>query len=151
MGLDLRKVHRPPLGPRTVVESVRLSRPAGYRPRVSALPAEMARPLPRARTRALIQFIKDWNTWAEDRTEMLDGPPQPGDPFDLACIAAVVHALTDRAALEAPPWVHRHRARPPRLFTGLGVDSDYGRLIVAEAPPVCAQHGVYFEASMLDR
>ena len=151
MGLDLTKVRRPPPGPRTVVEPVPLSRPVGYRPRVSALPAEMASPLPRARTRALIQFIKDWNTWPEDRAEMLDGPPLLGDPFDLACIAAVVHALTDRAGVEAPEWVHRHRAHPSRLFTGLGVDSDYGRLIAAAAPRVCAQHGVYFEASMLDR
>ena len=29
--------------------------------------------------------------------------------------------------------------------------ADYGRLIVAEAPPVCAQHGVYFEPSMPNR
>ena len=111
----------------------------------------MASPLPRARTRALVQFIKDWNTWPQDRAEMLDAPPLSGDPFDLACIAAVVHALADRAGVEVPEWVHRHSAHPPRLFTGLDVDSDYGRLIAAEAPAVCAYHGVYFEASMLDR
>ena len=150
-GLDLTK-HRPAVAvPRSVVEAVAASRPAGYRPRVGALAEEMALPMFRARTRAIIQFIKDWNTWPADRAEMLDGPAPEGDPFDVACIAAVVRALTARDRLAAPEWVHHHRADPARLITGHSIDSDYGRLIAADAPAECAQHGVYFEAAMLDR
>ena len=151
-GLDLTK-HRPAVAvARTVVEAVAPSRPVGYRPRVSALAAEMAIPMFRARTRAIIQFIKDWNTWPADRAEMLDGPPPlDSDSFDVACIAAVVRALTARDGLVAPEWVHHHRAEPARLITGHSIDSDYGRLIAAEAPAACARHGVYFEAAMLDR
>ena len=151
-GLDLTK-HRPAVdAPRTVVERVPLSRPAGYRPRVSHLPAQMAIPTRRGRFRPLIQFIKDWNYWPADRAEMLDGPPTAdGDPFDLACIAAVIHALTARDHFAVPEWVHHYRAEPPRLISGHGIETNYGRLIVAEAPLVCAQHGVYFEPSMLDR
>ncbi|MCY4630161.1 MAG: hypothetical protein OXE75_04650 [bacterium] len=153
MGLDLTKVSLPPRGPRTVVKPVDLSRRfAGYMASVMQLPALMAGRSPSARARTLIQFIKDWNYWVDSRPAMLDGPPPPdSDPFDLACIAAIVHALTARDGVDVPEWVHRYRADPPRLFTGLGVDSGYGQLIVAEAPPVCAHHGVYFEAEMLDR
>ena len=151
MGLDLTKVSLPPRGPRTVVEPVDLSRFAGYQARVTQLPALMVGRSGRDRARTLIQFIKDWNYWAASRPEMLDGSPPSGDPFDLACIAAVVHALAARDGVAVPEWVHRYRADPPRLFTGLAADSDFGRLVVAAAPAVCAQHGVYFEAEMLAR
>ena len=152
VGLDLAK-HRPAvIVPRTVVDAAPLVSRVGYRPRVSALAAEMAEPMFRARTRAIVQFIEDWNTWPADRIEMLDGaPPSDSDPFDVACIAAVVSALTARDGLDAPEWVHHHRAAPPRLITGHSIDSNYGRLIAAEAPPSCAHHGVYFETTMLDR
>jgi len=151
VGLDLTKVPLPPRGPRTVVEPVDLSRFAGYQATVTQLPALMAGRPGRDRARTLIQFVKDWNYWVASRSEMLDGPPPAGDPFDLACIATVVHALTARDGGAVPGWVHRHRAEPPRLFTGQPADSDFGRLVVAAAPAVCAQHGVYFEADMLSR
>ena len=129
-----------------------LSRFAGYQASVTQLPALMAGGSPSARARTLIQFVKDWNYRVDSRPAMLDGPPAPdSDPFDLACIAAVVHALTARDDVGVPEWVHRYRAEPPRLFTGRRADSGYGQLIVAEAPAVCAHHGVYFEAEMLDR
>ena len=137
---------------RTVVESVDLSRFAGYQASVTQLPALMAGRPARDRARVLIQFIKDWNYWILDRSEMLDGEPPPGgDPFDLACIATVVNALTHRDSDVVPSWVHRYRSVSPRLITGVAADSDYGRLVVAEAPPVCAAHGVFFEAEMLER
>lgn len=149
-GLDLVK-HRPAVSrPRSVPE-VDLSRFAGYQAAVPELPALMER-RGRDHFRALVQFIKDWNYWVADRAEMLAGEPSgDADPFHLACIAAVVHALAARDSVEVPEWVHRHRAEPPRLISGHSLDTNYGRLIASEAPPVCARHGVYFEAEMLLR
>ena len=137
---------------RTVVAPVDLSRCAGSQASVTELPALMAGRSGGDRARVLIQFVKDWIYWPLDRAAMLDGEPPPGgDPFDLACIAAVVHALTARDSGVVPYWVHRYRSVPPRLFTGVAADSAYGRLTVAEAPPVCAAHGVFFEAGMLEQ
>ena len=152
MGIDLAK-HRPVVtGARTVVPAGDLSRFAGYQARVSQLPALMAEPSRRGHYRPLIQFIKDWNYWVADRAEMLDDPPPAGtDPFHLASIAAVVHALTVRDAVELPAWVHGCRADPERTMSGRSITSNFGRLVVAEAPAVCAQHGVYFEADLLNR
>ena len=151
-GLDLTK-HRPvAAGPRTVVPDVDLSRFAGYQARVTQLAALMAEPCARGHFRPLIQFVKDWNYWVESRAEMLDGPPPAGtDPFHAASIAAVVHALVARDGVEVPAWVHQYRAEPARLISGHATTTNFGRLVVAEAPQVCAQHGVYFEADLLDR
>ena len=96
MGSDLTKVSLPPAGSRTVVEPVDLSRFAGFQASVTQLPALMAGRPARDRARTLIQSVKDWNYWVASRSEMLDGPPPDSDRFDLACIAAVVHALTAR-------------------------------------------------------
>ncbi len=152
MGLDLAK-HRPAATvPRTAVEAVDLSRFAGYRARISELAALMAEPCARGHYRPLVQFVKDWNYWVADRAEMLDVPPAAdGDLFHLASIAAVVHALTVRDGVDVPAWVHRYRADPERTMSGIAVTTDFGRLVAAEAPPTCAQHGVYFEAALLDR
>ena len=137
---------------RTVVEPVDLSRFAGFQASVTQLLPLMADASPSDRARTVIQFVKDWNYWTESRLGMLDGPPTPGsDPFDLATVAVVVHALTVRDGVVVPDWVHLYQVDPPRLFTGIPADSDYGRLIVAESPPVCAHHGVYFEAELLNR
>ena len=82
---------------------------------------------------------------------MLDGPPRAdADPFHLASIAAVVHALTARDGVEVPAWVHQYRTEPERIISGPLIATNFGRLVVAEAPPACAQHGVYFEAALLD-
>ena len=40
------------------------------------------------------------------------------DPFHLASIAAVVHALTARDGIEVPAWVHQYRAEPERISGG---------------------------------
>ena len=145
--------HRPVVAvARPFVAPVDLSRLPDFQASVTQLPALMAGRSGGDRARVLIQFVKDWNYWTLDRAAMLDGEPPPGgDPFDLACIAAVVHALTARDSGVVPSWVHRYRSVPPRLFTGVAADSANGRLIVAEAPPVCAAHGVFFEAGMLER
>ena len=150
MGLDLTK-HRPVMERLRPVEAVDLSGFAGYQARVRDLPALMARP-GRDHYRALVQFIKDWNYWVADRDEMLDGSPPPGgDPFHLACIAAVVHALTVRDGVEVPDWVHLYRAACEQTISGIPVTTDFGRLVAAEAPATCAHHGVYFEADLLRR
>ena len=112
MGLDLTKVSLPPAGPRTVVEPVDLSRFAGFQASVTQLPALMAGRPARDRARTLIQFVKDWNYWVASRSEMLDGPPPDSDRFDLACIAAVVHALTARAAAHVATWGRLRRSLP---------------------------------------
>ena len=152
MGIDLAK-HRPVrTASRTVVPPGDLSRFAGYQARVSQLAALMAEPCVRGHYRPLVQFIKDWNYWVADRAEMLDGPPPPGaEPFHLASIAAVVHALAARDGVEVPTWVHQYRTEPERTIDGSAVTTNFGRLVAAAAPPTCAQHGVYFEADLLDR
>ena len=73
------------------------------------------------------------------------------DPFHLASIAAVVHALTARDGVEVPAWVHQYRAEPERIISGIAVTTNFGRLVATDAPPTCAQRGVYFEADLLDR
>ena len=131
---------------------VDLSLYAGYQASASQLPALMAEPCRRGPWTPLVQFIKDWNYWVDSRDEMLDGPPPPGaDPFHAACIAAIVHALCARDGVAVPAWVHRHRAEPPRTINGSPLTTNFGRAVAAEAPPQCAAHGAYFEATMLDR
>ena len=152
MGLDLTAVRLPARRCGTVVEPVDLSRFAGFQASAAQLPALLADRTPPDRARVLVQFVKDWNYWVDSRGEMLHGDPDDGaDRFDLACIATIVHALTARDAHEVPGWVHRYRAQPRRLITGMAVESDFGRLVAASAPAVCDTHGVYFEADMLDR
>ena len=152
MGIDLTK-HRPSMTvSRTAVPEVDLSRFAGYQATVSQLAALMAEPCRRGVARPLVQFIKDWNYWVDLRSEMLDGsPPADADPFHAAAIAAVVHALTGRDGVEVPAWVHGRRAEAERLISGHSTRTKFARLVMAEAPATCAQHGVYFEADLLDR
>ena len=59
-------------------------------------------------------------------------------------------ALAAGDGFDAPEWV-RTMGRAAALDLRPRHGADYGRLIVAEAPPVCAQHGVYFEPSMPNR
>ena len=120
--------------------------------RVSEMPGRMARPRVRGRYRPLIQFVMCWNGWPEHRAEMLDGPPpEGGDPFHLAAIASVVHALCARDGAAVPEWVHRHRAGIEATIAGVPVTTGFGRIVAAGAPPTCAQHGVYFDPGLLDK
>ena len=127
-----------------------LKRPDFYK--VSEMPQRMAEPNLRGQFRPLIQFVMCWNHRDDRRAEMLDGPPpEDGDPFHLATIASVVHALTARDGLEVPDWVHLYKADPEVTMSGIPVTTDFGRLVKAEAPPTCAEHGVYFEHEVLNR
>ena len=70
---------------------------------------------------------------------MLDGPPpRDADPFHLASIAAVVHALAARDGVEVPAWVHQYRTEPERIISGPLIATNFGRLAVAEASPARA-------------
>lgn len=102
-------------------------------------------------TRPLIQFVDDWNSKPLCREEMLTGePPQDADPFLLAATASVVHALCDRDGLELPSWAKSVKVSPESTLSGCSVDTAFGKAVKSSAPPVCEQHGVYFEAELLN-
>ena len=102
-------------------------------------------------TRPLIQFVDDWNSKPLCREEMLTGePPQDADPFLLAATASVVHALCDRDGLELPSWAKSVKVSPESTLSGCPVDTAFGKAVKSSAPPVCEQHGVYFEAELLN-
>ena len=102
-------------------------------------------------TRPLIQFIDDWNSKPRCREEMLAGePPQDADPFLLAATASVVHALCDRDGLPLPSWAKSVKVSPESTLSGCSLDTAFGKAVKSSAPPVCEQHGVYFEAELLN-
>ena len=137
--------------PGTEIPPVDLSRLRRFHG-VSDMPALMAEPTSRGQFRPLIQFVMVWNHRPELRAGMLDGPPPDGgDRFHLATIAAVVHCLCARDGIPVPEWAYRYKAHPERTMAGIPVTSDFGRIVKAEAPPQCAQHGVYIEPEVLAR
>lgn len=137
--------------PPTEVKRVDLSRLRRFRG-VSDMPALMAEPTSRGQFRPLVQFVMVWNRYPELRSGMLDGaPPEGGDRFHLAAIAAVVHSLCARDGFEVPEWASLYRAEPERTISDIPVTTDFGRIVKAGAPPQCAHHGVYFDAEFLDR
>ena len=103
------------------------------------------------RFRPVVQFIMDWNDQPQRRAEMLCGgvAPRGGTDGDLALVAAVVHGLCERDGIGVPEWVWSQRLESPVTMSGRPADSDWGRLVVSQAPPVCADHGVFFEADLL--
>ena len=153
MGINIDE-YRPAVDPgrfRTETEPVDPSRRAKFY-RVSEMPMRMAEPSVQGSYRSLIQFVMCWNGWPGHRAEMLDGPPpDDGDRFHLATIASVVHALCARDGVKVPEWVHRYRADVEATIAGVPVTTDYGRVVAAEAPPMCAAHGVYFDPEMLEK
>ncbi|WP_420637776.1 hypothetical protein [Candidatus Poriferisocius sp.] len=118
---------------------------------VLELPAEMAHPQCQPeRFRPVVQFIKDWNHEPEQRLDMLcKGEAPHGEPRDLAIIATVVHGLCARDGFDTPSWVASQQLPEPMTLSGQSLDTDWGRWVVSQAPPVCSMHGVYFEASTL--
>ena len=119
---------------------------------VLELPGEMSHPKCQPeRFRPVVQFIKDWNAAPAQRQEMLCGGQAPtgGRAADLALVAAVVHGLCVRDGVAVPGWVASHRLADPITMSGRSVDSVWGRWVASQAPAVCSQHGVFFEADTL--
>lgn len=118
---------------------------------VPALAAEMLDPSWRHADRPLVQFVMDWRRFPDQRPIMLaEDPPAGIDRVIAAKMAAVLHALCERDGLTAPGWVHRHRLDPGIGLFGVPLDSPFGDTIRRRAPRVCAAHGVWFGADMLD-
>ena len=116
----------------------------------------------RGQYRALLQFIMNWNNWAdsEDRAAMLDGSPPEGMPDDQkARIAAVVHCLCERDGYPIPDWVHGHRARRGGVFLTHDLKlgnrpfwpSVYTRHIRGATPATARRYRVWFDAKTLDK
>lgn len=102
-------------------------------------------------TRPLIQFVDDWNSKPLCREAMLAGtPPEDADPFLLAATASVVHALCDRDGMALPSWAKSAKVSPGSTLSGCSVLTAFGRAVKSRAPSVCEQHGVYFEAELLN-
>ena len=85
---------------------------------------------------------------------MLEGAPDldANDPYDLAKVAVVVRGLCERWQHPTPDWIEGIRA-PTEILLFLEdtpVHPPYERQVRALAPPACAEHGVYYEADMLE-
>ena len=118
---------------------------------VPVLAEEMLDPSWRDADRPLIQFIMDWRRFPDQRQQVLaEAPSADTDEVIAAKMATVVHALCERDGLAAPAWVHRHRLVPGIGLFGVPLDSPFGHTIRQRAPRICAEHGVWFGADMLD-
>ncbi len=99
----------------------------------------------------MLEFIKCWNAWPQHREEMLSiSGPLLGEPFDVAAVCTVVHALCERDGLDIPPWVDGAGITPPRTISGDGINDAFARYVVSQAPPSCELYGVFFERATLD-
>ena len=128
--------------------------------RACDLPEGIARDDGRGRVVAVRQFVKDWAASdALRREQMIADAPRRWRwwhrvgprRFDIAKISAVVHSLCDRDGVELPEWVRRHRAsRPVPLTDGRLKATPWTTQLMAQAPPACAAHNVWFDARSLD-
>lgn len=102
----------------------------------------------------LLQFVADWNRSA-DKVSMIEEIPSYGgsDRYLLPSISAVVHALVDRANLRVPEWVWEHSLSEDWvLFCEPGEhESFFWKRAMAQAPPTCVHHRVYFHPRLLDK
>ena len=123
------------------------------------LPALLAVDDNRGRVVALRELVKRWACVPEQRAAMIEVAPRRHRFYDrwftarrdLARIAAVVHTMCDRDGVPAPGWVSKHRARRPiGIVASLDPDSEYGRAVLADAPEACAEHGVWFDQTMIE-
>ncbi len=123
------------------------------------LPALLARDDGRGRIVALRELVKRWACYPEQRVVMVAQAPKryrfydrfTARRWDLARVAAVVHALCDRDAVEVPRWVWQHRCRHPiGIVDSLDPSSKWGRAVVADAPDACAYHDVWFDHTMIE-
>ncbi len=124
--------------------------------RAAELPTVLARDRDvfRAEPVIITQFCRDWRSWPEDREWMLEGEPDSdSDPYDLAKVAAIVRGLCERWDHPTPAWIEGVRA-PTETLLFLDkkgpVHPGWERSIRALAPSACAEHGVYYEADMLE-
>ena len=128
--------------------------------RACDLPEWMAHNDGRGRVVAVRQFVKDWAASdALRREQMIADAPRRWRwwhrvgprRFDIAKISAVVHSLCDRDGVDLPAWVRRHRAsRPVPLTDGRLEPTPWTTQLMAQAPPACAAHNVWFDARSLD-
>lgn len=101
--------------------------------------------------RPLVQFVMDWRRFPDQRDMVLaEAPPSDTDAVVAAKIAAVLHALCERDGLTAPRWVHRHRLDPGIALFGAHLHTPYGQRLRRGAPSACAEHGVWFDAELLN-
>ena len=104
------------------------------------LPAWMA--LSRsARIGALSTFINHWAVRPDRRLAMCVPPPDGENRLDLVRIAATVHALCVRDAVEVPDWVWAQTWHEDVTIYDVGEVTPECR---ASAMPSCAHHGVWF-------
>ncbi len=118
---------------------------------VQRLAAELVDPSWRDADRPLVQFVMDWRRYPEQRDAVLATVPPPAtSELVQAKMAAVVHALCDRDHVTVPDWVHRCRTEPEIALFGAYLHTPYGQRIRGRSPRVCAVHGVWFSADLLD-
>lgn len=115
----------------------------------SDLPALMSAPDKRGVMTPVAQFVKNWNnSELADRIAAIQTAPQSNDRKVLAAVAAVVHALAVRDGITVPAWVLGHVVEPMSI-SGVDLSSNYGKLLVANAPATAADHGVFFDQELL--
>jgi len=113
------------------------------------LPALMSDPDERGVMTPVAQFVKNWNNSSTAvRDASIRNAPVSGDKKLLAAIAAVVHSLAERDGVTVPAWVARHVVSPMSI-SGVDLSSDYGKLLVENAPDAAATHGVFFDQDLL--
>ena len=118
---------------------------------VRRLAAELVDPAWRDADRPLVQFVMDWRRYPEQRDAVLATPPPPETSEVVAAkMASVVHALCERDSVAVPEWVHRCRLDPAVALFGVRLNSRFGDAVRARSPRVCAAHGVFFGADLLD-
>lgn len=113
------------------------------------LPALMGDPDERGVMTPVAQFVKNWNNSSgAARAASIRNAPVSRDKKLLAAVAAVVHALAERDDVTVPAWVERHVVSPMSI-SGVDLSSDYGKLLVENAPAAAATHGVFFDQALL--
>ena len=115
------------------------------------LPALMSDPDARGVMTPVAQFVKNWNRSSDaERIASIQDAPVGDDKKLLAAVAAVVHALAERDSVIVPGWVAGHVVAPMSI-SGVDLASDYGKLLVENAPTAAAGHGVFFDRELLGR
>ena len=91
-------------------------------------------------------LVREWNAWPAERAEMIADTPSGDNADDLCRIAAVVHALCDRDGAPIPDWVWEHRSDADIAWgRHCTMDGFIWEQTVANAPPACAYHRVWFD------